>query len=101
MNTDFDALKEYLPLLLPLIVAELALFVWALVHVLTHKTYKRGNRVLWLIVVIVMMNFGCSMFNPQKDRFRRRSRLRATLVSQGLPADKLYHYPSYSVFSVI
>lgn len=57
MNTDFDALKEYLPLLLPLIVAELALFVWALVHVLTHKTYKRGNRVIWLIVVIVMMNF--------------------------------------------
>ncbi|MBQ1397992.1 MAG: PLDc_N domain-containing protein [Clostridia bacterium] len=57
MNTDFDALKEYLPLLLPLIVAELALFLWALVHVLTHKTYKRGNRVLWLIVVIVMMNF--------------------------------------------
>ena len=37
--------------------AELALFVWALVHVLTHKTYKRGNRVIWLIVVIVMMNF--------------------------------------------
>ena len=57
MNTNFEALKEYLPLLLPLIVAELALFVWALVHVLTHKTYKRGNRVLWLIVVIVMMNF--------------------------------------------
>ena len=57
MNTDFDALKEYLPLLLPLIVAELALFLWALVHVLTHKTYKRGNRVIWLIVVIVMMNF--------------------------------------------
>ena len=57
MNTDFDALKEYLPLLLPRIVAELALFLWALVHALTHKTYKRGNRVLWLIVVIVMMNF--------------------------------------------
>ena len=57
MNTNFEALKEYLPLLLPLIVAELALFVWALVHVLTHKTYKRGNRVIWLIVVIVMMNF--------------------------------------------
>ena len=57
MNTNFEAWKEYLPLLLPLIVAELALFVWALVHVLTHKTYKHGNRVLWLIVVIVMMNF--------------------------------------------
>ena len=50
-------MQKHLPLLLPLIVAELALFVWALVHILTHKTYKHGNRVLWLIVVIVMMNF--------------------------------------------
>ena len=57
MNLTFEALQEYLPLLLPLIVAELALFIWALVHVLTHKTYKRGNRALWLTVVIVMMNF--------------------------------------------
>lgn len=57
MNADFEALKEYLPLLLPLIVAELALFVWTLVHVLTHKTYRHGSRILWLIVVILMMNF--------------------------------------------
>ena len=57
MNMNLDTLMEYLPLLLPLIVAELALFVWALVHVLTHKTYKHGSRALWLIVVIVMMNF--------------------------------------------
>ncbi len=57
MMTNFEALKEYLPLLLPLLVAEFALFVWALTHVLTHKTYKHGNRVLWLIVVILMMNF--------------------------------------------
>ena len=56
MNADFEMLKEYLPLLLPLIIAELALFIWALAHVLTHKTYKHGNRALWLIVVIVMMN---------------------------------------------
>ena len=55
--TDPEVLKEYLPLLLPLLVAELALFVWALAHVLTHINYKHGNRVLWLIVVIVMMNF--------------------------------------------
>ena len=48
--TNLETLKEYLPLLIPLIVAELALFVWALVHVLTHKNYKHGNRVLWLMV---------------------------------------------------
>lgn len=57
MNVDLEVLKEYLPLLLPLVVAELALFVWALVHVLTHKSYKHGNRILWLIVIILMMNF--------------------------------------------
>ncbi len=55
--TDLEVLKEYLPLLLPLVVAELALFVWALVHVLTHKSYKHGNRILWLVVIILMMNF--------------------------------------------
>ncbi|MDE7238269.1 MAG: PLDc N-terminal domain-containing protein, partial [Lachnospiraceae bacterium] len=26
-------------------------------HVLTHRNYKRGNRTLWLIVVIVGMEF--------------------------------------------
>ncbi|MBQ1441724.1 MAG: PLDc_N domain-containing protein [Clostridia bacterium] len=57
MNVDLEVLKEYLPLLLPLAVAELALFVWALVHVLTHKSYKHGNRILWLVVIILMMNF--------------------------------------------
>jgi uncharacterized membrane protein YGL010W len=57
MNVDLEVLKEYLPLLLPLVVAELALFVWALVHVLTHKSYKHGNRILWLVVIILMMNF--------------------------------------------
>ena len=50
MNVDLEVLKEYLPLLL-------ALFVWALVHVLTHKSYKHGNRILWLVVIILMMNF--------------------------------------------
>ena len=57
MSMELETLKEYLPLLLPLIVAELALFVWALVHVLTHKTYRHGNRIIWLIVVVLMMNF--------------------------------------------
>lgn len=57
LTTDFEAIREYLPLLLPLVAAQLALFVWALVHILTHKTYKHGNRAIWLVVVIVMMNF--------------------------------------------
>ncbi|MBQ1991833.1 MAG: PLDc_N domain-containing protein, partial [Clostridia bacterium] len=26
-------------------------------HILTHKTYKRGNRTIWLVVTILLMNF--------------------------------------------
>ena len=50
-------LKEFLPFLIPLVVAELALFGYTLYHILTHNTYKRGPRTLWLIVTILLMNF--------------------------------------------
>lgn len=49
--------KELLPILIPLIVAELVLLGVTLHHVLTHDTYKRGNRAIWLIVCIVGMEF--------------------------------------------
>ena len=50
-------LIEYLPFLLPLIIAQLALFGYTLYHILTHENYKRGNRTLWLVISIVLMNF--------------------------------------------
>ena len=31
--------------------------LYTLHHILTHNTYKRGNRTLWLIITIVLMNF--------------------------------------------
>ena len=52
-----DQLKEFLPFLIPLILAQFSLLGYTLYHILTHKTYKRGNRTLWLIVTIILMNF--------------------------------------------
>ena len=52
-----DNIMEFLPFLIPLVVAELALFGYTLYHILTHNTYKRGTRTLWLIVTILLMNF--------------------------------------------
>ena len=52
-----EELKEFLPFLIPLVIAELALFGYALYHILTHKTYKRGNRALWLVLTVVFLNF--------------------------------------------
>ena len=48
---------ELLPFLLPLAIAEIVLLGYTIYHILTHKNYKRGNRTLWLIVVIIGMQF--------------------------------------------
>lgn len=50
-------IKEILPFLLPLILIEFILLGYTLWHILTHKNYKHGNRVLWLIVSIIGMQF--------------------------------------------
>ena len=50
-------LKELLPFLIPLIIAEIILLTVTLRHIFTHDNYKRGNRTLWVIVTIVGMEF--------------------------------------------
>ena len=50
-------IKGMLPLLIPLAVAEIALLGYTLYHILTHKTYKRGSRALWIIITLVGMQF--------------------------------------------
>ncbi|MBR2650579.1 MAG: PLDc N-terminal domain-containing protein [Clostridia bacterium] len=52
-----DNIMEFLPLLIPLIIVQFTLFGYTLYHILTHKTYKRGNRALWLVLTVVLMNF--------------------------------------------
>ena len=52
-----NEIYEFLPFLIPLIIAEFALLAYTLYHILTHKNYKRGNRTLWIIVAITGMEF--------------------------------------------
>lgn len=54
---NMSDLLEYLPFLIPLALAELALLGYTLWHILTHKKYKHGSRLLWLVVALVGMNF--------------------------------------------
>ena len=54
---ELSKLLEFLPFLIPLIIAQFALLGYTLHHILTHTTYKRGSRVLWLVVTLVFMNF--------------------------------------------
>lgn len=52
-----NELTEFLPFLIPLVVVEFGLLAYTIWHILSHKTYKRGNRALWLILAIVGMQF--------------------------------------------
>jgi hypothetical protein len=49
---------EFLPFLIPLVVLQFALMGIAVYHILTHKKYKCGNRILWLILSICINFIG-------------------------------------------
>ncbi|MCM1287673.1 MAG: PLD nuclease N-terminal domain-containing protein [Clostridium sp.] len=57
MENIMEQIKEYLPFLIPLVIVQFALLIYVIRHILTHDTYKRGNRMLWLVISIVLMNF--------------------------------------------
>lgn len=52
-----EQIMPILPFLIPLILVEFGLLAYTIYHILSHKNYKRGNRALWLIIVIIGMQF--------------------------------------------
>ncbi len=54
---DLEKIKDFLPLLIPLVIIELGLLAYTLWHINTHENYKRGSRALWNVVAIVGMQF--------------------------------------------
>lgn len=51
------SIKEILPFLIPLVIAQFVLLGITLRHILTHEHYRRGTRTLWLVVAIAGMEF--------------------------------------------
>lgn len=54
MNTLF----EILPLLVPVLLIDIALAVAAVRHILRHPRYLFGNKTMWLVTVVVLLLFG-------------------------------------------
>ncbi len=52
-----DNIRDFLPFLIPLAVAQIVLLIYTLRHIFTHYTYKRGSRALWVVVVVLGMQF--------------------------------------------
>jgi len=48
-----DNMTNLLPFLIPVILIQVGLTVAALIHVLRHRTYRRGSRVLWVIISFI------------------------------------------------
>ncbi len=46
-------ISQLLPILIPLVILEVVLTGASLIHIFTHKTYKHGNRVLWVIISFI------------------------------------------------
>lgn len=55
---SLDGLIQYLPFLLPLMIIQLALMIIAVVHIVKHDTFKVGNKLIWLIVVVFVNIIG-------------------------------------------
>lgn len=53
-----EMIQEYLPFLIPLVIAELALAISALVHVLKHPHYRFGNKPMWIVIVLFIQIIG-------------------------------------------
>ena len=53
-----EKIIQYLPFLIPIVVIELALMITGLIHVLNHNKYKFGNKIMWILIVVLIQIIG-------------------------------------------
>jgi len=54
---DIDVM-QMLPFLIPLIILELALLIWALLDVLKREHVRGGNKTVWILVIVLFSIIG-------------------------------------------
>ena len=57
-----DVIREYLSILIPIIILEIGLMIYSLRHVLKHDRYKFGSRTMWILIVIFIQIIGPILF---------------------------------------
>lgn len=53
-----EKLIEYLPFLIPIVVVELILALTALIHIVKHPHYRFGNKIMWVLIVVLIQIIG-------------------------------------------
>ncbi len=51
-------LTTYLPILIPLVILQVGLAIFAILDVIKHPHYKFGNRTLWILVCALISWIG-------------------------------------------
>ncbi len=54
MEEDAKVLVDMLPFLIPVIIIELGLMVFALVDLFKREHYKTENRIAWAVVIVIL-----------------------------------------------
>jgi hypothetical protein len=57
MNPNIN-LAQLLPLLIPVAILELGMLIWALLDIIRRKRVKGGNKVVWILVVVLINIIG-------------------------------------------
>ncbi|MGX7109447.1 PLDc N-terminal domain-containing protein [Facklamia miroungae] len=52
------SLKEYLPILIPIVVIEIFLLVFALKSLFKQNNFKFGNKSFWILIVVLIQIIG-------------------------------------------
>jgi len=53
-----EFLQEYWPFLIPIILIDLGLKLFAVLHIIKHNSFRFGNRIIWLIISIALNLIG-------------------------------------------
>jgi hypothetical protein len=55
---DIEQLTSLLPFLIPIVIIEIGLMVWALVDVVKRERVRGGNKVVWILIIVLVNLFG-------------------------------------------
>lgn len=53
-----EFIREYLPILITIVVLEIGLMIYALSHILKHNKFRFGNKVMWIVIVVLIQTIG-------------------------------------------
>lgn len=48
-----ETISELLPILIPVGIIQTGLLLAALIHILRHGNYRRGSRLIWILVSLI------------------------------------------------